>query len=89
MGMSTHVVGFRPADKQWEKMKAVWVTCNDAGIPTPDEVDDFFDGEDPTTFNGMPVKLGDAVTKFNGDCQDGYEIDVTKLPKGVKIIRVV
>ena len=32
MGMSTHIVGFRPADEAWNKHKKVWDTCVGAGL---------------------------------------------------------
>lgn len=27
MGMSMHVVGYKPADEHWKKMKAAWDAC--------------------------------------------------------------
>lgn len=88
MGMSTHVKGFRPADEQWEKMKQIWETCEEADVPIPKEVEEFFDDEEPGDRPGMEIDLGDAVSEYNADMMDGYEIDITKLPPGVKIIRV-
>ena len=88
MGMSTHVVGFRPPDEQWERMKLIWETCEEAGIPIPKEVDLFFDGESPEDKFGQEIKLGIAVTKYVADMRDGYDIDVSKLPTGVWIVRV-
>ena len=42
MGMSTHVVGFKPANAKWLNMKAIWDACQEAEIAVPDEVGDFF-----------------------------------------------
>ena len=88
MGMSTHVIGFMPADAQWQKMKAVWEACELAGVKPPDEVIDFFGDESPEDRPGREVELGNAAKEYSGDMQDGYEIDVTALPAGVRFIRV-
>lgn len=87
MGMSTHVVGFRLANEQWKKMKAVWDACKDADVDVPAYVEAFFDGEDPADAPGMEVSLGDAVTKWGDDYRSGVEVDVTKLPAGLTILR--
>lgn len=88
MGMSTHCVGFRPTDEQWEGMKTIWDTCEALNIPIPQEVDAFFDGEPPGDKPGQHVSLGDAATEYQGTDANGYEIDVAKLPPGITIVRV-
>lgn len=85
--MSTTVVGFRPADDKWKKMYAVWSNCEAAGVAIPKSVMDFFNGEDPGDKPGMEVPLGEASKEWNSDWGQGYEVDVTKLPKDVTIIR--
>jgi hypothetical protein len=87
MGMSTHVVGFREPDATWDKMMAVYQACKMANIGIPDEVDAFFEGEDPTDLRGKTVKLGDACVPWRDDCREGFEVDLTKLPKGLRHIR--
>jgi hypothetical protein len=89
MSMSTHVIGFRPADEKWKKMKAVWDTCKQAGIEPPDEVDDFFGGSPPDDA-GVEVDLEDyeCCSNWNDNIsREGFEINLDKLPKGIKIIR--
>jgi hypothetical protein len=86
MGMSTHVIGFRPPDEKWRKMKAVWDACADAGTSPPKEVSEFFQWTTPDP-RGVEVDLRACSTKFNDDSRDGIEIDVNKLPKDVTIIR--
>ena len=90
MGMSTHVVGFRPPDKKWLKMKAAYEACEAADIAVPDDIEDFFDGEGPSDKPGMEVQIKrtEAVKEWSDDSRSGYEIDVTKLPKDVTVIRV-
>lgn len=89
MSMSTHVYGFRPADEQWKRMKKIYDTCAEANVEIPSEVEDFFGGEEPGDKPGCEVELGKAISKYSADMQEGYEIDIAKLPKDVSIIRVV
>lgn len=93
MGMSTHVEGFKPPDKKWLQMKTVYDACHDAGVDPPDEVSDFFE-DGPPDAAGVRVELGsrygekhECCTEYSDDAANGFEIDVTKLPKDVKIIR--
>lgn len=88
MGMSTRIVGFRPADEQWEKMKAAWEACEAIGVEPPEEIYDFFEGEGPGDRPGREVSLGDdAVTNIEGFARNGFQVDVEALPKGVRYIR--
>ena len=87
MGMSTHVVGFKPADEKWDKMKRVFDACKAAGVPAPAEVAQFFEFEDPGNKPGMEVKLGDAAQPFRGEGREGLDVDISKLPQGATVIR--
>lgn len=89
MGMSTHVIGFRPPDAKWKKMKAIYDSCIEAEIDVPDEVDEFFDGEPPDE-RGIQIDLQKTgcIKKYKGDMVDGYEVEVAKIPKDVTFIRV-
>lgn len=86
MSMSTHVVAFRPADEKWKQMKTVYDACRKAGVPTPEEVDDFFNGETPDE-NGVEVNIEQAKQEWRDYSREGFEIDISKLPKDIKIIR--
>jgi len=86
MGLSTHVMGFRPPDEKWKKMKAIWDACKEADIEAPEDVWKFFNDEPPDEA-GVEVDLGKACSDYMEDSRDGFEVDVTKLPKDVKIIR--
>lgn len=94
MGMSTHIVGFRPPDEKWEKMKAAYRACIDAGIDPPDEVDNFFQDNDPNGPGGeiRLIDRGDnpkveGVRKYSTDGSSGYEVDLERLPKNIRYIR--
>ncbi len=88
MGMSSHVVGIRPADEEYMKKVAAYNACAAAGVSTPDELEDFFDGMPPNP-DGVVVDLDDeeCCEKYNEHMRDGFTIDVTKLPEGVRYVR--
>jgi hypothetical protein len=88
--MSTSVVGFRPPDEKWNKMKAVWDSCCQAGIEMPDEVQAFFNYEQPDP-KGVEVSLtsgkNPAAKEWGERDAQGYEVDLSRLPKGLTFIR--
>lgn len=94
MGLNTYVEGFKPPDEKWKKMKAVWDACEAAGTTLPDEVGRFFGDERP---DDKGVKVGEGDLKRTGALRDwtdkdmcsGFEIDITKLPEDVTLIRFV
>jgi hypothetical protein len=86
MSMSTSVIGFRPPDQKWMKMKAAWDACVDAGIPIPKDIDTFFGYEEPDK-EGVRVDLGDALKEWSQDSTMYRDVDISKLPKDVTIIR--
>jgi len=86
--MSTRVKGFKPPDDKWKKMKAIWDACEEAGVDTPKRVYKFFDGVPPDE-SGVEVELMETpcCREYREEMRDGYEIEVAKLPKDIKIIR--
>ena len=92
MSQSTHVIGFKPPDKKYTDMKAIWDACVSAGVSVPEEVEKFFGGSTPDG-SGVEVSMKDlkksgAIREFEGDMVDGWEIIVDKVPRDVKVIRV-
>lgn len=88
MSMSSHIVGFRPPDAKWRKMKDAFDACEAADVPIPADVSRFFNHENPDESGvEVPIERTDAVTEYRADMRDGFEIDLTKLPPDVKIIR--
>lgn len=83
MSMSTGVIGLKPPYETWKKMKAILDACKAVEINPPDEVSRFFDGEPDE--KGQQVKI--PFSKCSGNDYQGIEIEVTKIPKHVKIIR--
>lgn len=92
MGMSTHVVAFKPAtDPAYAKMKAVWFACWEAGVQIPDAVNKYFNYSEPDA-EGVQVTQKDlikcgAITEYEADTVTGFELHVDKLPKHVTLVR--
>ena len=88
MSMYTNVCGFAPPDATWKKMKAIYDSCNEARVEIPDKVDEFFDGEPPDN-SGVRIELDghDCCTDFNEEMQEGFQIEIAKVPKNIKFIR--
>lgn len=86
MGMSTHVVGFRPVDDKFSQMKSVWDACKIAGISPPDEVKSFFGFSEPDP-NGFEVSLGSALCEWSNEYAEGFELNLDKLDPTIRIVR--
>lgn len=84
MGMSTNVVGIIPADEMYDDMKKIWDLCEELKATIPQEVIDFFDGEKP---DGKGVIVDIEKQDYSNEYSSGYEIDLSKIPEHVKIIR--
>jgi hypothetical protein len=90
--MSTSVYGIKPPDEKWISMKKVWDSCKLAGVNPPEEVLEFFDHSIPDPKGvGVVIDLDDhdCCSMYSEKMQNGLEIDVRKLPKGVFLVRFV
>lgn len=91
MSMSSSVVGVRDLDGTFAKMAAVKEACEDAEVDYPDLVKQYFKypGEDieylKSEMESMDISA--AVTERNEDAVNIWEVDLSKLPEGVKKIR--
>jgi hypothetical protein len=88
MSMSTHIIGFKPPDDTWKKMKTVWDACQAAKIPVPGKVEEFFNYIPPDNC-GVEIELEKhpCCKKYTDKAQEGFEITIVNLPKDIKIIR--
>ncbi|KKN81581.1 hypothetical protein LCGC14_0318450 [marine sediment metagenome] len=96
--MSMHVEAFKPPNEKWKKMKAVWDSCEEAGIEPPKEVDKFFNREPPDE-SGVEAgcwsqcaekkELPPWLKKYSEKESTGFEVDTTQLPEDVSVIRFV
>lgn len=91
MSMSTHIVGFTPPGEEWNRMKAIWDACKGAGVQVPEEVLRFFNWEEPdirgVKFEETQLINSGVVTLWKEDMREGYEVEVAKIPPGVKVLR--
>lgn len=79
------MIGFRPPDEKWKKMKAVYDACQVAGIETPKEIDLFF-GYDVPSDDGVTVDIKSAAEYQRDDDSECIKVDIRKLPKDVNIL---
>lgn len=93
MGMSYHVVGFKPADEKFEKMRRVYLACEEAGVDIPDEVSIYFEDKPPPKDAGLGIEVDMSPGKMVGvkdyhqEMHEGFDVDLRLLPLDVKIIR--
>ena len=88
MSMSTCIVGFKPPDKKWKAMKAVWDACEQAKVDPPKVVEEFFNFYPPDD-KGVEVEIqkDPCCEEWRAEGSEGFEIDVKKLPQDVTVIR--
>lgn len=93
MGMSTHVVAFKPPGEKWRQMKAVWDACAAAGVTPPDVVYRYFEDDEPdpagVEIDQDALVSAGALRKWHDErnANSGFELDVAKLPQDVTVVR--
>ncbi len=93
MGMSTHIEAFMPdTDADFIKHKNVLLACREAGVSLPKETAGYF-GSDDTSNETLderlivPLQLSLDYVNYSEDDRHGFEVDLTRLPKGVTKLR--
>ncbi len=100
MGHSSSVYAIKPPSEQDKdaarKMQAVWDACLQAGVPVPEKVSAFFavnplEPEVTRLYEGAFGTITQALRPYGkvGSGEEGYEVDLDRLPAGTKIIRFV
>jgi len=86
--MSHHlnINGFTEPSTEWLEMKAAYDACDKAGVRIPEEVQQYFHYE-PPKHPGQPIDITKAVTPYRGDMEEGFDVDISKLPPNVKLVR--
>ena len=91
MSMSTYIKAFIPdTDKEYQKHKMIWEVCDEANVSLPKETEEYFKG-----YNEPEEKLEVVLIKnihycnYDADSQNGFEVDLTKLPEGVTKLRFI
>ena len=93
MGMSTHITAFIPDnDPEYQRQKKVLLACHEAKVSLPAETAKYFGVYHPDLYlleEKLQVKLEKGVhyKEYNADMEQGFEIDLDKLPKGVTKVR--
>lgn len=92
MGMSTHVIGLiSDQDETYQKHAKVLKACIEAEIDElPKETAKYFGSKHPEEYlleEKLTVKI--PSHDYSEDMQEGYEIIVSEIPKGVHKIRFV
>jgi len=88
MSVSAHIVGFMPVDAIWKKMKQAYDACEEAGVSVPEEVATFFgDGNPKDPGREVDLEKSGCLKEYRDDSLDGFEVDLSKVPTNVKIIR--
>ena len=90
MGVSYFVLGIKPADEKFNKMKAAYDACEKAGICIPKELDEFF-GKNIPNDKGVEVYLDSDGPYVTMDGNDDFRltVDLRKLPEDIKILQFV
>ncbi len=81
------ISGIIPADEKWNKMKGIYDSCVSMNISVPEEVLEFFDYGKPDD-KGREIYLTDTEYEWHDENYSGYEIELSKIPKDIKYIRV-
>ena len=99
MSISSNIIGVRDLRKEFDKMWDALQACKKAGVLFPKQVQKYFDLdgdedrvlEDKSYYEGTKLTFSltgkPGVTTWDADMEEGYEVDLTKLPKDVKKIR--
>ena len=83
--MSTHIMLLRdPADMDYQNKLNVLYACQKAEIEIPKEIDDYFGGEEDPDY---PLEIQYEPDEWSDEGREGFEIELSKLPEGVKRIR--
>lgn len=84
MSMNTNVIGIRPADELFQKMKAIWDQCNELRIEVPQEVEKFFAHDIPNP-KGVEVEI--EFNCVNDDMKNHFIVDLNDIPDDIRFIQ--
>lgn len=93
MGMSTHIRAFTPDnDPDYQKHKKILLFCMESEVSLPPETAAYFGSNKPNHYLldqriEMDLKEDVHYTPWSDDSCQGFEVDLTKLPKGVTKLR--
>ena len=87
MSKTLCITGYKPVDEKWEKMLSVYNSCVEAEVNIPEEVNEFFEWEDPNNKPGLSVDMWNVIEKYYNVGESGFELKIENIPRDVKVIR--
>lgn len=93
MGMSTHIQAFIPdTDAEFKKHKKILLMCLENEVSLPKETAEYFGNEDAEEYlldEKLEIELEENVhyKDWSDESSQGFEVDLSKLPKGVAKLR--
>jgi len=93
MGMSTHIQAFIPdTDAEFQKHKKILLMCSENDVSLPKETAEYFGSDSADEYlldEKLEIELKEDVHYKNwfDESSQGFEVDLTKLPKGVTKLR--
>lgn len=93
MGMSTHIKGFTPdTDATYQRHKKVLIVCLEADVQLPKETAEYFGSTtayEELLDEKLEIELKEGVhyENWSDESSQGFEVDLTKIPKGVTKLR--
>jgi len=93
MGVDLGVKGIRDLDGKFAEMMKIKKLCEKSKISYPIEVQQYFgpsigEDEELITEEMSDIDINGCMKEWGNEYAQGYEIDVKKIPKDVKKIRV-
>ena len=81
-------------DETYQLNKKVLLACAEAGVDLPVQVAEYFGSKSPYRYLldeklEFPLKKGVHYEEYGEDMEEGFEIEISKLPKEVTKIRFV
>ena len=71
----------------YQRYLPILMACKNADIDPPPEVNDYFGGDGVDCDPEYPLEIEFQSKAWKDDYNEGFEIDLSELPDGVKTIR--
>jgi hypothetical protein len=95
MGLSSYILAYRDMDGEFAKMAEVKAFCDEKGVTLPKEVEEYFGKYSLDPIEYCKEQMSEVILpngvfkKSQDDSREFFDVDISKLPKEVKIIRFV